>query len=197
MGVRRLAALAAVAQLVLLATCSNAAASAACPTDLRPPVLESSYDAAMALVCDVNVMRARHSLRPLRWDWRLWSGAQTLASDMAARHYASHVTPEGLGVADRLQPTGYMRRHRGWFVAENLAWGTSSLSTPLAVVLGWMDSDLHRKNLLDPMLRDIGVGTAQGAITIGGESGSIFVADFGTRGDSVKRHVRSRRARRR
>src|SRR3954447_13964110 len=120
MGLRGRAALAAAAQLVLLAFCSNASASQACPADSIRPTLDTAYDAAMAVACDVNVMRSQNGLKPLHWDWRLWSGAQGLADDMAARHYASHVTPEGKGVADRIQPTGYIPSEATWFLAENL-----------------------------------------------------------------------------
>src|SRR3954452_2471979 len=185
MGGRGRAALAMAAQLVLLAICSNASASVACPADMTQPTLDTANDAAMALVCDLNVMRSQNGLKPLRWDWRLWSGAQGMADDMAARHYASHTTPEGKGIADRIQPTGYIPPQPTWFLAENLGWGTNVLSTPLAIVLGWMDSPAHRENALDPQLEDIGVGIQDGAITEGGDEGTIFVADFGTRGTSA------------
>src|SRR4051812_21148032 len=139
MGVRRLAAVAAASQLVLLAICSSASASGACPTDTIRPATDNGYDAAMAVVCDVNVMRTEHGLPPLHWDWRLWSGAQMLAADMAARHYAAHFTPEGVGMEGRMEPTGYIpQTGTDWQLAENLGWGTDVLSTPLAIVLGWM-----------------------------------------------------------
>jgi uncharacterized protein YkwD len=200
MGVRRAAALAAAAQLVLLAICSNASASVACPADLTQPTVDNAPEAATALACDINVMRTQRGLRPLRWDWRLWTGAQRQADDMAARHYASHVTPEGLGVADRMVPTGYIPARASWSLAENLGWGTSYFSTPLAIVYAWMDSDHHRENVLDPQLEDIGVGMQIGSISEGGQSGAIFVADFGTRGkpvDTLRLRGRARRSRRR
>ena len=200
MGVRRTAVVALATQLVLLALCSNASASAACPADLTQPTMASAYDATAAIVCDINVYRAQNGLRPLRWDWRLWSAAQGQASDMAARHYASHFTPEGKGLTERVQPTGYIPNGLTWYLAENLGWGTNYLSTPLAIVLGWLDSPEHRENILDPQFRDIGVGMNVGAISENGESGIIYVADFGMRAtpvDTLRIRGRAGRSRRR
>jgi uncharacterized protein YkwD len=204
MGVRGLAALA-TAQVILLAVCANASAAKpsaelGCPEESVLPTLATASDAALAVLCDINAVRADNGLRPLRWDWRLWASAQWMASDMAARHYAAHVTPDGVGLAERIAPTGYIPANAAWELAENLGWGTSVLSTPLAIVTGWMDSPPHRENLLDPSLEDVGVGMAEGAVTEDGESGMIYVADFGMRGKpavTVQNRARARRTRRR
>jgi uncharacterized protein YkwD len=199
MGVRLLAACVAV-QLVLLALCANASASPACPTDELKPTLENAYDTAMSVVCDINAARTDHGLKPLRWDWRLWVAAQRMANDMAARRYASHVTPEGQTLANRVAPTGYIPPTPTWLLAENLGWGTSVLSTPLSIVIGWIQSPEHRENMLDPQLEDIGVGIQEGAISENGQVGTIYVADFGMRGTpiaSIKIHGRAGRSRKR
>lgn len=182
MGVRcRFAAIAA-AQLMLLAFCSNAFASDKCSVDDVQPGAATAYDAAMALMCDMNEMRAENGLRPLSWDWRLWFGAQNHASDMAARHYFAHVSPEGRGLFERIQPTGYIPAEPTWTLSENLGFGTNVLSTPQAIVRGWMNSPPHRENLLDPEVDNVGIGMAFGSIDDGGRSGIIYVVDFGTRG---------------
>jgi uncharacterized protein YkwD len=196
MGVRVLAAFAAAATLLLVGLCADASAQAGCPGDGAQPSAASASSAAQALLCDINALRAQRGLRPLRWDWRLQAAAQRLADDMAARHYASHVTPEGVGLPARVQPTGYTRKASRWALTENLGWGTNVFSTPASMVEGWMDSTPHRRNLLDPSMRDVGIGAAMGAITPGGEVGAIFVADFGARA-SVRSRAKARRARRR
>jgi uncharacterized protein YkwD len=183
MGVRKLAAIAA-AHLVLLAFCTTASASVACPTDLVQPTTANADDAAFALLCDMNQLRQENGLKPLRWDWRLWYGAQQHATDMATRHYLSHFTLEGRGITDRIEPTGYIPDDPTWLLAENLGFGTQMLSSPLAIALGWMNSPPHRENLLDPEMRDAGVGIAEGPMTEGGPSGLIYVVDFGTRGSA-------------
>jgi uncharacterized protein YkwD len=198
MGVRRLAAAAAV-PLVLLALSASASASAACPGDVVAPTSDTARDAALAVVCDLNVIRAEHGLRPLRSDWRLSNGAQRMAADMASHQYFSHVTPDGRRLVDRIAPTGYTRA-TSVLLAENLGWGSNELSSPLEIVLGWMDSPAHRRNVLDPALRDVGVGVVEGAVSEGGPSGMIYVADFGSRATartSVHKRGRGVRSRRR
>src|SRR3954451_20756853 len=183
MGVCRLAAFAAAAQVVLLVLCANASASDACPTDASLPTVAAASDVAAALVCDINAARAQQGLRPLNWDTRLSAAAQWTANDMAARHYVAHVTPGGVDLARRVDTSSYSPpADVPWSLAENLGWGTTALSTPQAIVAGWMSSAPHRANILDADLEDVGVGIAQGAISVGGETGTIYVADFGVRG---------------
>ncbi|WRH65149.1 MAG: CAP domain-containing protein [Planktothrix sp. GU0601_MAG3] len=52
---------------------------------------------------------------------------------------------------DRIKATGY---NYSW-AAENIY---ASPATPEAAVEGWMNSPLHRDNILDPNLTEIGVG---------------------------------------
>jgi uncharacterized protein YkwD len=179
MGVRHLVAAAAI-QCILFALCSTASASTACPSDLDVPDATTAPTAASALFCDVNELRAQNDLAPLRWDWRLWAAAERMAVDMSARHFFSHVTPDGLTLADRVVPTGYLPDNDTWLLTENLAWGQGVLSSPLSIAYGWMDSPEHRVNLLDPAVQDVGIGVAPGPDDMGG---MIYVADFGSRGE--------------
>jgi uncharacterized protein YkwD len=192
MGVHRLAARGAAALVVLLASSATASASAACPADAVQPTDATGDAAAAAVLCDVNSVRAGHGLQPLRWDGRLASAAQGMADDMAARHYASHVTPDGVDFTTRIKRAGYLPANSVWWVAENLGWGTNVFSTPSAIVDGWMGSQAHRDNLLDQDMRDVGIGVAQGAISAAGPSGTIYVADFGTRGTAAATVRKSR-----
>jgi uncharacterized protein YkwD len=186
MGVRNRLAASMVAALTLLATAStNASASVACPGDDIAPTAATAYDSVMTLVCDINEFRARNGLRPLSWDWRLWYGAQNHAADMAARNYLAHVSPEGHGLADRISPTGYIPVAAGWTLSENLGFGTMMLSSPLAITVGWLDSEVHRENMLDPDVDNVGVGLGFGPIADGGQPGIIYVADFGHRDEPV------------
>jgi uncharacterized protein YkwD len=181
MGVRNRFVAVTAAILILLAVSANASASVACPGDEAQPTTATAYDAVMTLVCDINALRAQNGLRPLRWDWRLWYGAQHHAEDMATRHYFAHVSPEGRGLSDRITPTGYIPQGLGWTLSENLGFGTSNLSSPLAIAVGWMNSELHRKDMLDPDVDDIGVGLGFGPVSDTGHPGTIYVADFGKR----------------
>jgi uncharacterized protein YkwD len=185
MGVRSRFAAAFAAILILLAVSANASATVACPGDEVAPTAATAYDSVMTLMCDVNALRARNGLRPLSWDWRLWDGAQNHATDMATRHYFAHVSPEGHGLADRISPTGYIPIGAGWTLSENLGFGTNMLSSPLAISVGWMNSEVHRENMLDPDVDNVGIGLGFGPIADGGSPGIIYVADFGHREEPV------------
>jgi uncharacterized protein YkwD len=44
----------------------------------------------------------------------------------------------------------------------------------------WMDSPGHRANLLNPELREIGIGVAVGRYGTEVETSGLYTADFGT-----------------
>lgn len=180
MRARTLALVAVLQGLLVLA--APASASVACPGDDRVPTLATAPQAAAALVCDINVFRAREGLLPLSWDWRLWKPAQGLANDMAAHRFLSHVDSDGRGLLERVTSSGYMDNARAPVVLENLDWGSGTYSTPLATAYGWMKSDEHRSHVLDPSIEDVAVGMAEGPLNEGGASGAFYVVDFGARG---------------
>jgi uncharacterized protein YkwD len=68
----------------------------------------------------------------------------------------SHTGSDGSDPGQRITRAGYIWRTYG----ENVAAG---YTTPESVVAGWMQSDGHRANILNPAFRDIGVGYAYGA----------------------------------
>ena len=101
----------------------------------------------------VNAFRSGHGLMPLKIDLKLNTAAQRHADDMAQRDYFAHVSPEGGTVGQRASQAGYRWR----LVLENLAAGQA---TPKEVVEGWKGSPGHRKAMLDPYVRELGVGYA-------------------------------------
>ncbi len=68
---------------------------------------------------------------------------------MATKNYFSHTSADGRTMADRINATGYAWSALG----ENIAAGYPSVN---AVVDGWMSSDGHCANLMNPNFRDIG-----------------------------------------
>ena len=171
---------------VLLLSAGIASASTACPTDQRIPTAASAADAAEALVCDINVMRERHDLRPLRWNDTVAQPAQAFATELAARRSITHESSDGRTPKDRIFATGYFDGFAAWLVLENVDWGSYAYSTPLATALGWMQSSAHRANLLDAQAEEIGIGVAQGELAGHPGSGTFYVADFAARGDTIK-----------
>ena len=118
----------------------------------------------------VNLERSARRLPPLRRNPRLDDAAQGHASDMLARRYYGHDTPEGRTVMDREQAKGY----RAAFAGENIARGQYSVQE---VMDGWMGSPIHQEHLLSTMLDEVGFGLAFGKIPDGYEI--LWVQDFG------------------
>lgn len=99
----------------------------------------------------VNAFRSGHGLAALRIDLRLNTAAQRHADDMAQRDYFAHVSPEGGTAGQRARRSGYK-----WLrMLENLAAGQP---TPAEAVDGWKSSPGHRRAMLDPEVRELGVG---------------------------------------
>jgi uncharacterized protein YkwD len=100
-----------------------------------------------------NQSRLREDLIPLQLDPVLSRVAQSHAQDMLARDYFSHESPNGGTLRTRLVGAGI----RYGFAGENIAKGQSSAGE---VVQDWMKSPGHRRNILQPEFRKIGVGKA-------------------------------------
>ncbi|MFE9444532.1 CAP domain-containing protein [Streptomyces sp. NPDC006602] len=114
-----------------------------------------------------NRERARAGLPRLAVDPPLAAAAQAYSTDMAARAFYSHTSPEGTQPWDRAAAAGSTLRSIG----ENIACGQRS---PAEVVEGWMNSPGHRANILKPTFTRIGVGFAGG-----GPAGTYWTQLFG------------------
>jgi hypothetical protein len=119
----------------------------------------------------VNVERETRNLHPLSYNQELTLAARLHSQDMGDRNYFNHTTPDGTKFNERIIDAGYDYRNCG----ENIAAG---YATPADVVDGWMNSDGHRANILDPDYCDIGVGYA----AVGGSQYyHYWTQDFGRR----------------
>lgn len=99
----------------------------------------------------VNIERAGAGLDPLKLDTKLCAAAQTRAVEISTQTEIEHTRPNGtecFTVLDEMNISYY-------YAGENIAGG---YLTPEAVVQGWMNSEGHRKNILDPYYNKIGIG---------------------------------------
>ena len=118
-----------------------------------------------------NAERAKGGCGPLRTNSALTKAAEAHAADMVDRHYFAHDSLDGRSPFDRMKAAGY----RGGAMAENIAVGYKS---PAAVVEGWMNSEGHRKNILNCTYTVIGIGYDDGQVKPDWGNGS-WVQDFG------------------
>lgn len=102
----------------------------------------------------INRARRREGLPPAVASPLLSQVAQAHAEDMLRRSYFDHRNPEGQGPTDRARVAGYPSG-----VSENLVAQRFSVEE---AVDAWLDSPGHRRNLLDPGCREIGLGLAVG-----------------------------------
>jgi uncharacterized protein YkwD len=124
----------------------------------------------------VNAVRRRSGLPPLAPNPLLDRISQEHAEDMLRRSYSGHRTPEGLGPSERARADGYPVG-----IGENIVEQRFSAEEAFTA---WLDSAPHRRNLLDPDCREVGLGLAVGAGYDAAPGGYrvIWVQSFGRGG---------------
>ena len=160
-------------RLPLLATIAVLATAAPAPAARAQPP-------AAAVLRLLNAARATNGAPPLRADVRLARAARTHSRDMVAHRYFAHESYAGERPSDRIARTGWMRGRRHWRVGENLAWGRAGYGRPAAVVAAWLASPVHRRVLLRPSYRAVGIGIVHGTPVAGSMGGRTYTADFGS-----------------
>lgn len=119
-----------------------------------PPEPPSEQELLEAEVVELtNDERASAGCPEVHVDDRLAAAARGHSEDMVERDFFDHVNPDGDDPWDRAQAAGY-----DWLASENIAWG---YRTAEEVVAGWMNSDGHRRNILNCDVVAVGVGVAE------------------------------------
>ncbi|MFZ5845138.1 MAG: CvpA family protein [Patescibacteria group bacterium] len=113
----------------------------------------------------INQERAKVGVAPLTVDLQMREVALAHSRDMFVRGYFSHINPEGQNGGDRLEAAGVTFT----VAAENLAYAPDTQSAHQ----GLMESVGHRKNILDPKFRRVGIGVIDSGIY-----GRMFTQEF-------------------
>lgn len=98
-----------------------------------------------------NVMRKRHGLELLEYDEAVSKTAYSHSKDMAVEEYFAHESPSAGTLADRLQRDSISYQTAG----ENIA---AHYTDSIASAEGWLNSEGHRKAMLNKDFTHIGVG---------------------------------------
>lgn len=102
-----------------------------------------------------NEARAKSNTGPLTINPLLTKAAEEKASDMVAKGYFSHLSPDGTLPWHWIESVGYHYQYAG----ENLA---VNFTDSDELLHAWLASPEHRANILKPNYTDIGIGMAVG-----------------------------------
>jgi uncharacterized protein YkwD len=153
-------------------TCGNACAGGqACIAGSCMVVTEvqgvlAETNAARAAGQDCGAYGQYAATGPLALDDNLNLAAQAHAGDMSTNNFFSHTGSDGSNFGQRIGRTAFA----GTPIGENIAAGQRSAAD---VVAGWVESDGHCRNLMNPQATKIGIG-----YTTGGPYGTLWVQVF-------------------
>lgn len=174
----KLAVLAALAGVVVALAAPSLAAPAGRPVRAALPM---SLEAGV--LEQLNQIRVQYGLAPLKPNAALTASAAQHSREMGTVGYFQHESADGTLFWKRIThwygSTGYSY----WTVGENLLWSSPDVDPASALRL-WMASPEHRKNILNPAWREIGVSALHFAAapgTYGGRPVTIITTDFGER----------------
>ncbi|CCQ97650.1 Cysteine-rich secretory protein family [[Clostridium] ultunense Esp] len=133
--------------------------------EISPPTLSAQEQEAVdrgneRIIFDlVNVVRARFGLSTLSWNEKAAEVARGHSVDMWQHHFFAHVSATtGLSPADRIEQAAISYRMTG----ENIAKGYHDA---VEAHEGWMNSEGHRRNILEKEFTTLGVGVKEDLYT--------------------------------
>ena len=174
--------------LILLASAVPLGAAAR-PGDDRAPAAVSAHEVSAMpaleaqVLAAINGVRVEKGLRRLRLNRALSLAARGHSASMAEHGFFDHSGYDGSTFWARMKARYRPSPRSYWAVGENLVWASPTLGAQEALDL-WLKSPPHRKTLLTPSWREIGLGAVHAAGAPGVYEGldvTILTADFGVR----------------
>jgi uncharacterized protein YkwD len=150
------------------ATGAEAARMSACAGDAGA--------AEQEMQCLIDVARVQNRVGRLRHS-RVLDRAARLKAQAIRRCRAFSHTPCGRRFTAVYVTAGYPVSRRT--VGENLEWGTGAQGSAAFVLRAWLASPEHRRNLLDPRFRELGLCALQLPRFLGRPNVTLWVASFG------------------
>ena len=140
--------------------------------DLKPMIpdrrLRQIESLEQECLTEVNRHRETRGLNSLELSEELLEIARYYSRRMAEEKFFSHTDPQGRTVRQRVSEAGITWRVLG----ENLAYSSGYTNPVAASMNGWMDSEGHRRNILDPTYRKTAIGVWIGA------DGTVFFTEI-------------------
>jgi uncharacterized protein YkwD len=137
----------------------------------------------MGILQQLNALRAAHHLHTISLSRQLTTAAMAHTKDMASHGYFAHASEDGGAFWKRIQHYYIGSGYGYWSVGENLLWSSPDVDPAEAIKL-WFDSPEHKKNMLDPRWREIGIAALHATSApgvYGDQEVTIVTTDFGVR----------------
>jgi uncharacterized protein YkwD len=147
-------------------TSSSGAVATQKPVDITQCVYSENAGYVQQLVALINEARSDAKLAPLIVNGQLASAAQAHSLDMACGNFLSHTGSDGSWVGDRLSAAGY-----NTYTYEEII----GIGSPQDAMAQWRDSSLHWESVLNPSMKEVGVGYVYSAAS---QFGGYFTVDF-------------------
>jgi uncharacterized protein YkwD len=136
---------------------STAPGVSALPVPPGACVMQKNQAYIDQLIDLINTARQRNDLTALSLEVRLNAAAQAHSEDMACKNFSDHVGSDGSGWAERVRAAGYSYT----YVSENIYTGDPEFGGDAQGAFNWwMNSPVHRDNILSPKVTQIGIGFA-------------------------------------
>jgi uncharacterized protein YkwD len=126
----------------------------------------------------INALRQQNGLLPLDLSGALATAAQRHSDDMARTGNIDHTGSDGSSVESRIRDAGYGHWRTFGIWGENI-YGGQMANVDVAWDF-WINSQVHRANLLKPRYREIGIGVGHGA-----NGGTYYTLDFGAQPNTL------------
>ncbi|PIV11077.1 hypothetical protein COY13_02350 [Candidatus Roizmanbacteria bacterium CG_4_10_14_0_2_um_filter_36_35] len=117
-----------------------------------------------------NQEREKTGLPALTYNDKLSTAASLKAQDMFAKNYWAHFAPDGKTPWDFILNSGYQYEYAGENLAKNFLFSDD-------VVSAWMNSQIHRDNILKREYSEVGYAVVNGMFN--GEQTTLVVQMFG------------------
>ena len=169
--------------VALAAGAASVESAAASPAQLAARSITAVDQLEPLVLAELNRVRVAHSLVPLRLSKQLSTAADLHSRAMGRAGFFAHESKDGSPFWKRVERFYSPGKFARWTVGENLLWTSGTIDAKRALTL-WMASPKHRKNILTPRWREVGlsaVSVPAAPGVFGGRDVVIITSDFGVR----------------
>jgi len=139
------------------------------PLGLAPAAAQG--DDVAQILGRINALRQQNGLLPLDLSSTLTASAQRHSDDMARTGNVDHTGSDGSSIESRIRDAGYGHWRDFGIWGENIYGG--QMANIDAAWNFWINSQVHRANLLKPRYREIGIGVGRS------DNGTYYTLNFG------------------